>query len=144
LIENHDRFRATELASIIESISHEKVGVCLDCVNSLGAGEGLQWVSDVLAPFTVNLHIKDFSIRRVSHQMGFVVTGAPAGSGMTHVPELLNKLSRYKRCTSAVLEQWVGPESKIDDTIKKEQEWAKAGIRYLRQLPEFRQGPDNK
>lgn len=136
-IENHDRFKATELASIIDAVGHEQVGICLDCVNSLGAGEGLDWVSDVLVPYTVNLHIKDFRIQRLPHKMGFLVTGVPAGSGMTNVPLLLEKLSRYNRCKSAVLEQWLEPEKKIEDTVRKEEEWAQAGIKYLVQLPQF-------
>ena len=137
-IENHDRFQATALASLINKIDHEQVGICLDCVNSLGAGEGLDWVSDVLVPYTVNLHIKDFRIRRLSHNLGFLVTGAIAGTGMTNIPLLLEKLSRYNRCKSAVLEQWTEPENIIDDTVRKEDEWAQTGIKYLMQLPQFK------
>ena len=137
-IENHDRFKAAELASLMDDVGHERVGICLDCVNSLGAGEGLAWVSDVLAPYTVNLHIKDFCIQRLSHKMGFLITGAPAGTGMTDVPMLLEKLSRYKRCTSAVLEQWMEPENSIEETIRRENEFAEISIKYLSQLPQFR------
>ena len=77
-IENHDRFKARELAGIVEAISDERVGICLDSVNSIGAGEGLEWVADILVPYTVNLHIKDFTIRLFDHKMGFVVAGARA------------------------------------------------------------------
>lgn len=143
-IENHDRFKATELASVMDAIGHEQVGICLDCVNSLGAGEGLDYTTDVLAPYTVNLHIKDFSIQRLPHKMGFLVTGTPAGDGMMNVPLLLEKLSRYNRCKSAVLEQWIEPEKNVEDTIEKEHKWAQAGIRYLAQLPQFtRTVPDD-
>src|SRR5688572_18214544 len=70
-IENHDRFKADELVSIMNAVNDPSVGICLDCVNSLGAGEGLEWVLNRLAPFTVNLHIKDFKIERLYHKMGF-------------------------------------------------------------------------
>ncbi len=136
-IENHDRFKATELVAIMEAIGHERVGICLDCVNSLGAGEGLIWVSDVLVPYTVNLHIKDFVIKRLPHKMGFLVNGVPAGTGMTNIPMLLEKLSPYNRCDSAVLEQWLEPDINIEDTVRRENEWADKGIRYLTQLPQF-------
>ena len=106
----------------MDSIADERVGICLDCVNSLGAGEGLEWVSSVLIPYTVNLHIKDFTIQRFSHKMGFTVTGSPTGKGMTNVPRLLEKLAKYDRCKSAVLEQWVTPEEKIEDTLRKEKD----------------------
>ena len=78
-IENHDRFKAKELSFIMQSVDSDYVGICLDCVNSIGAGEGLEWVASTLMPFTVNLHVKDFIIQRVGHQMGFTVTGTPLG-----------------------------------------------------------------
>lgn len=137
-IENHDRFKAKELAAIMDAIGSERVGICLDCVNSLGAGEGLDWVSSVLVPYTVNLHVKDFTIRRFSHMMGFTVTGTPTGEGMTNVPRLLDNLAPFNRCESAILEQWVEPDGDIENTVKKEMEWAARSIRYLKQLPHFK------
>lgn len=142
-IENHDRFKATELASIMDAIADDQVGICLDCVNSLGAGEGLDWVSKVLIPYTVNLHIKDFKIQRLAHNMGFKVTGVPTGQGMTNVPGLLDQLSRHARCKSTVLEQWVVPEENIDDTVRKENEWADESLRYLKQLQHFKRKERN-
>ena len=137
-IENHDRFKARELADMIDAIGSEQVGICLDCVNSLGAGEGLEWVSSVLAPYTVNLHIKDFLIRRFPHNMGFTVTGIPTGQGMINVPWIVEKLHPYKRCKTGVLEQWVTPASDIEDTVRKEHAWAEEGLHYLKQLDQFK------
>jgi sugar phosphate isomerase/epimerase len=136
-IENHDRLKATELVHIMEKISDEHVGICLDSVNSIGAGEGIEWVTEMLAPFTVNLHIKDFVIRRVSHNMGFTVAGAPAGHGMLDLSMVMDKVLKYDRCQSAVLEQWVVPEKQLDETLKKEKQWATDGISYLKHLPYF-------
>ena len=137
-IENHDRFKARELVYMMEAISDDRVGICLDSVNSIGAGEGIEWVTDLLAPFTVNLHIKDFTVRRFPHNMGFTVAGAPSGQGMLDLPMVMEKLSKYNRCHSAILEQWVIPEERIADTIKKEKRWAVEGINYLKQLAYFR------
>ncbi len=136
-IENHDRFKAKELANLMDSIDSDHVGICLDSVNSMGAGEGLDYVSDVLAPYTVNLHIKDFKVERLSHKMGFTITGTPAGKGMTNVPMLMEKLSKYNRCQSAVLEQWVPFENALEDTIRTEKKWADESIAYLKSLPYF-------
>ena len=55
------------------------VGICLDTVNSFGSLEGPEVVIETLAPYTVNLHIKDFDIRRTDHNMGFTIFGTPAG-----------------------------------------------------------------
>jgi len=136
-IENHDRFKAKELAFIMQSVNSDSVGICLDCVNSIGAGEGLEWVASTLLPFTVNLHVKDFTIQRVGHQMGFTVTGTPLGKGMIKLGVLLEKLREYHRCESAVIEQWVTPESTLEETIRKEEKWANESIEYIKQLSSF-------
>lgn len=138
-IENHDRFRAREIAAIMDVVNDEHVGVCLDCVNSLGAGEGIEHVSAVLAPHTINLHIKDYTIQRLPHKMGFIVEGCPSGKGMTDVPSLLDLIAPYGRCESAVLEQWVIPEPSLDATIAKERNWAMTGLAYLKKQPIFNQ-----
>jgi 3-oxoisoapionate decarboxylase len=137
-IENHDRFKAKELATMMEAVGSEYVGICLDCVNSMGAGEGLEYVADMLSPYTVNLHIKDFSVQRLSHKMGFIITGVPAGTGMTNVPLLMEKLSKYNRCQSAVLEQWVPLQNTLEETIETEKKWAEQSIQYLKSLPYFK------
>jgi 3-oxoisoapionate decarboxylase len=137
-IENHDRFKARELAGIMDAVGDDSVGICLDSVNSIGAGEGLEWVTELLAPYTVNLHIKDFRIQRFQHKMGFIVTGAPAGTGMLDVSKIINKLSSFGRCQSAILEQWATPEATADLTIEKENRWADQGIKYLKGLSYFK------
>jgi sugar phosphate isomerase/epimerase len=80
-LENHDRFKAAALAWIIEQVGLEHAGICLDTVNSFGALEGPEVVVRTLAPYTLNLHVKDFAVQRVDSQMGFIVTGSPAGRG---------------------------------------------------------------
>lgn len=133
-IENHDRFPARGLRDMIEAVGSERVGVCLDTANSLGANEGIREVAEVLGPYTVNLHIKDFTVERLPYLMGFTVLGRPAGSGMLDVPELLQQLQPHGRCRSAILELWTPPEEDIEDTVKKEALWAGDSVQYLKQF----------
>jgi sugar phosphate isomerase/epimerase len=133
-IENHDRFRAREFEQIIQAVGSEWVGICLDSVNSMGAGEGFAEVSRILMPYTINLHIKDFTIRRVFHKMGIIIEGAPAGRGMLNISELVSALSEKGLCRSAILELWTPPEAAIEDTILKEERWASESIKYLKRI----------
>jgi sugar phosphate isomerase/epimerase len=133
-IENHDRLKAAELAEMVKLVDHANVGICLDCVNSMGAGEGLEHVVGLLAPYTVNLHIKDYKIHRLSHKMGFIIDGEIAGKGMLDVSWLLSKINYYNRCQSAILEQWVPPENNSKDTCEKEKKWAFDSIHYLQSV----------
>lgn len=131
-IENHDRFKAAEFAEMVERAGSKYIGICLDSVNSMGAGEGLETVIEKLAPLTVNLHVKEFSVKRVFHKMGYVIEGCPLGEGMLPVQELINKVS--PRCNSAILEQWTPPEVTIGKTIEKEARWAEESIKYLKNM----------
>ena len=133
-IENHDRLKARDFEKIIRSCGSDMVGICLDSVNSMGAGEGFETVSEILIPYTINLHIKDFTIFRVPHKMGLVIEGRPAGKGMLNIRELVERLSGLKRCQSAILELWTPPEKKIEDTIAKEEQWADESIEYLKNI----------
>jgi sugar phosphate isomerase/epimerase len=133
-VENHDRFSARELAQIIASVASPRVGVCLDTVNSFGALEGPEVVMETLAPFTVSLHIKDFAITRLSHQMGFLIEGRPAGQGRLDVPWLLERCAAAGSDPNAILELWTPPERDIAATIAKEACWAEQSVAYLRQL----------
>lgn len=133
-IENHDRFKAREFENIIQSVGSEWVGICLDSVNSMGAGEGFEEVSRILLPYTINLHIKDFTIRRVSHKMGIIIEGSPAGKGMLNIKELIDKLIILTRCDSTILELWTPPETEIRDTIGKEERWASESIKFLKTI----------
>ena len=133
-IENHDRFKAREFEHIIKSVGSEWVGICLDSVNSMGAGEGFETVSEILIPYTINLHVKDFTIFRVSHKMGLVIEGRPAGKGMLNIPELVCSLDERGLCDSAILELWTPPGEDISKTILKESAWADESIGYLKTI----------
>jgi sugar phosphate isomerase/epimerase len=133
-IENHDRLKAREFEKIIQSVGCDMVGICLDSVNSIGAGEGFETVCDVLIPYTFNLHVKDFVIFRAPHKMGFTVEGRPAGQGMLNLPELFERVEDTGLCHSAILELWTPPADNIEDTLMKETEWARMSINYMKSL----------
>lgn len=133
-IENHDRFPAATLRSITDAIFSDRIGVCLDTANSLGAGEDIVRVASVLAPVTVNLHVKDFAIERVPHGMGFTVSGRPAGAGILDLPSVLRRIEPFGRCITAVLELWTPPELDIQRTVAKEEAWAAQSLEYLKPL----------
>lgn len=132
-IENHDRFRAQELADLVQSLG-DWTGVCLDTINSFGALEGPAVVLKTLAPLAVNLHLKDFAIRRMDHNLGFVIEGRPAGAGQLDVLDLLDLLERYQRVDTVVLELWTPPAPSLRETVDKEEHWARNSIDYLRSV----------
>jgi sugar phosphate isomerase/epimerase len=132
-IENHDRFRAEQLVHVLQALDSPYVGICLDTVNSFGSLEGPRVVVDQLGPYVVNLHVKDFSIGRLDHNMGFALEGTPAGHGMLDVPWLLSELEQYGRDFNAIIELWPAPEPDMAATVAKETAWAEQSVTTMRQ-----------
>lgn len=133
-IENHDRFKAKDLLGIMERLNSPRVGICLDTVNSFGALEGPEVALSTLGPHVVNLHIKDFAVRREGHNMGFRIFGTPAGEGSLDIPWLISTLKGMGREFAAILELWPPPENSPEETIVKELAWLKRSKRNLDEL----------
>ncbi len=133
-LENHDRFSSTSLVNIIKKTDPEFVAICLDTANSLGAGEGIQEVIRHLATYTVNLHIKDITIARVEHKMGFNIRGCAAGKGALDIPAIIKSIARYQKLHSVTLEVWSDFEDTLEKTMAREQQWAEESIQYLKKI----------
>ncbi len=132
-LENHDRFGATTLVRIVEELGTDFAGICLDTVNSFGALEGPEAVAATLGPYVLSVHLKDFTVTRPPHQMGFVVEGCAAGRGRLNVPWLLDTLTDLAvHPFSAVLETWVSPAGDLEQTLARERAWTEDGVAHLR------------
>ena len=133
-IENPDRMKARTLAEIIEQIGSSQVGVCLDVLNALAALEGPDVTVETLGPYVVNLHVKDFAVRRANHGMGLALEGRPAGKGILDVRWLLERLHGFGREFNAIIELWPPLEASIEQTIRTEDRWAAESVAYMQTL----------
>lgn len=126
-IENHDRFPARVFAEMIEELGPDRYGICLDTANSLGCLEGTEYVVNTLAPYTVNLHVKDIRIRRLWHNMGFEVTGTPAGEGDLDIPWIV---SQVPQAESAIIEIWASE----DNAYVEERRMLDASVPFMERI----------
>jgi sugar phosphate isomerase/epimerase len=133
-IENHDRLRVEELLEVMRLAGGKGVGVCLDTVNSFGCLEDPRRVIEALAPHVVNLHLKDFVVRRIQGGMGFEIAGAPAGEGMLGAAGVVERLRGEGRPFSATLELWPPRQADPGRTVELEQEWIRSSLRNLRRM----------
>jgi sugar phosphate isomerase/epimerase len=131
-IENHGLHTTKQLASLFDSIGHPMVGCCLDTVNSFAALETPDQVIAELAPYVLNVHIKDFDVTRIDHQMGYNVLGTAAGYGKLQVENLLNTLRNHQKDPNLILEIWVPYTHNIEDTIQLENKWFDMSLEYLK------------
>ena len=129
-IENHDRLPSAVLAAIVEELGTDWVGICLDTVNSLGALEGPDMVIATLGPYTVNVHVKDFTIDRSNSSLGFDVRGRPVGGGRLDLDHLFATVAQNHPVT-AVIELWTPRQASETETIALERRWAEQSVDHL-------------
>lgn len=131
-VENHERYACADLAELIRNLGSERVGVCLDTVNSLGRGEGLKEVVETLMPYSKCLHVKDFVAIRGRSNMGFEITGAITGSGRLDIPAHIAAYREVCPNGSVILEQWTAYTGDLRESIQIQNDWAQKGMDYLR------------
>ena len=125
---------AADLHAALDEVHSSYVGLVLDMVNSLAVPEGWKYVTQLLAPHTMCLHYKDFTIKRAWHMMGFICEGMPAGKGMVETEWLLNELKASLYDFNVIIELWPPEQEKLQDTIDLEQAWAIESVAYLRKF----------
>jgi sugar phosphate isomerase/epimerase len=59
-IENHFNTPSPRMVELLDAVSGDALGVCLDVANSICAGEWPMETVRMLAPYTINLHFKDY------------------------------------------------------------------------------------
>ncbi|WP_165822362.1 sugar phosphate isomerase/epimerase family protein [Paenibacillus montanisoli] len=134
-IENHGLHTTRQLVQLFESLNHSHVGCCLDTVNSFGALESPDVVIQRLVPYLANLHIKDFEIKRVDHQLGFTILGAPAGAGRLDYELLRESIAANgKSDASAILELWTPFTETVERTAELERSWMEQSVAYLKSI----------
>ncbi|MEP3429973.1 MAG: TIM barrel protein [Roseibium sp.] len=130
-IENHFNYPSPRLVKLLEAISDDQVGVCLDVANSICAGEWPMETVALLAPHTINLHLKDYVIEPDPYGVGFRIYGAPLGQGKTDCQAVLNAAD-YPADMSVIMEHWLPQEKDMPSAQAKEHEWLAQSIKYAR------------
>nr|WP_234705843.1 TIM barrel protein [Sinorhizobium meliloti] len=94
-IENHFNYPSPRMVELLEAVADESLGVCLDVANSICAGEWPMTTIRMLAPYTINLHLKDYRItprslwRRLPYPWHAAWRGPGGDRGNPRVPVAL-------------------------------------------------------
>ncbi len=123
---------AADLRAALDELHSPFVGVVLDMVNSLAVPEGWKETTRLLAPHTMCVHYKDFTIKRAWHMMGFICEGTPSGKGMVETKWLFETLKASPYDYNVIIELWPPEQPDLENTIALEQQWATESVSYLR------------
>ncbi|NOZ21479.1 MAG: sugar phosphate isomerase/epimerase [Planctomycetes bacterium] len=92
-VENHLDFTIQELHDLIKECDASNVGVIFDVGNPIGTLDDPLEAADLLGPYTVATHYKDFAVEEVTR--GFVMTMVPLGCGSLQLPEITKRLLKH-------------------------------------------------
>jgi sugar phosphate isomerase/epimerase len=132
-IENHFLLPSPELIKLVESVDSAAVGVCLDTANSLACQEWPLETVRQLAPYALNVHLKDYRIDPHPEGIGVVISGAPLGEGKQNIPAILEAISSTRKDINVILEQWLARQGDETATLHLEREWVERSLAAARQ-----------
>jgi 3-oxoisoapionate decarboxylase len=92
-VENHLDFTVEELRDLVKSMDSPYAGVVFDIGNTLGTLDCPIDAAEILGPYTVATHYKDFAIEEVAK--GFRFTMVPLGAGSLILKAITQKLLKY-------------------------------------------------
>jgi len=131
-IENHFYLRPAELARLVQTIDHPRVGVCLDPLNSITMFVSPTETITTLAPLTVSAHVKNAIVTRP--QTGFYISGCPLDEGLVDLSWMLDTILAAGRSPNILVECWMDQLDTPTATLAQEEAWTRQGIAYMRQL----------
>jgi 3-oxoisoapionate decarboxylase len=117
-IENHFNYPSPRMVELLDSVADDALGVCLDVANSICAGEWPMTTVRMLAPYTINLHLKDYQITPDPYGVGFRIHGTPLGEGRAEIEEILACLSHCPDEMSCILEHWLPQTDDMEATCR--------------------------
>jgi sugar phosphate isomerase/epimerase len=130
-LENYEAYRTSDLAALVSKINHPFLGICLDLTNSFGALESTDEILRNLVPFTISVHLKEFSVERLEFLMGFAFRGKPTGQGMLPLRKMFDALVAASRQANVIVEQWPPFEGTLSKTLEMELSWARQSVEHL-------------
>jgi sugar phosphate isomerase/epimerase len=91
-VENHKDWLIPELLEILQRMSSEWVGVCIDTGNSIALLEDAMEVVEAFAPFVASTHIKDMGVQESAD--GFLLSEVPLGEGFLPLKRIIETVRK--------------------------------------------------
>ena len=131
-LETYEQVSTDDLVRVVEGVASPYLGVCLDPANSVARLELPANVIDRVAPYVVNMHIKDFTFTRQDGWVGFSLIGCPLGEGLLDYGAMIEKVQPDSKMISQVIEHWLPWQGTIEATCQLERQWTRHNIDTLR------------
>ena len=131
-LENHFLLSSKALVGILEEVNQPSLGICLDVANSIASKEWPEKTISQLAPFAVNLHLKDYRFEIDPYGVGFKAVGTPLGRGELDIDYVFGTLAKENRHVNVILEHWLPRETVKKEGLDVEDRWTAQSVEAAR------------
>ncbi|CAL9657032.1 3-oxo-isoapionate decarboxylase [Streptomyces sp. enrichment culture] len=133
-LETYEQVSTDDLVSVVRGVGSDHLGVVLDPGNSVARLERPVDVVAAAAPYTVNIHVKDFAFTRRDGWVGFTYAGCPLGEGLLDYDGMIAAVRRARgeRRINQIVEHWLPWQDEgFDATARLEHQWTQHSINTL-------------
>lgn len=116
-IENHKDWRVPDMLEMLERISSQYVGVCVDTNNSFALLEDPMEVVEAYAPWGFAVHLKDMAV--AEYEDGFLLADVPLGEGLLDLTKMVQILRKARPEIQFSLEMATRDPLKVPCLTKK-------------------------
>ena len=131
-VETYEQVPTARVLDVVRGVASPYLGICSDPANTVAALEMPREVIDAVAPYVLNMHIKDFAFSRKDGWVGFTYSGAPLGRGLLDYDYMVAKIQPHQRNINQIVEHWLPWQDTEADTIRLENQWTRQSIEFLR------------
>ena len=131
-LETYEQIPTRTLVDLVTETDSAHLGIVLDPGNSVAALETPRSTIDLTAPFTRNLHVKDFAFSRQAGWVGFTYAGARLGEGLLDYDYLVEQVRPHERGINQIIEHWLVWQGDSETTCRLEDDWTLHNLDYLR------------
>ncbi|MFC8332424.1 sugar phosphate isomerase/epimerase family protein [Streptomyces olivaceus] len=131
-LETYEQVATDDLVNVVRAVDDPHLGVVLDPGNSVARLERPADVVAAAAPYTVNIHVKDFAFTRRDGWVGFTYAGCPLGEGLLDYDGMIAATRPGERGINQIVEHWFPWQDEgYDATARLEHQWTQHSINTL-------------
>lgn len=132
-IETYEQVPTRDVLRVVRAIGSRNLGVCLDPGNVVAALENPIETTDAVAPYVLNVHVKDFAFARQAGWVGFTYSGTRLGEGLLDYDHMIEAVRPAERGINQIVEHWLPWQQTEEQTVRLEQEWTAHSVEFLRE-----------
>ena len=138
-LENHWEVPSQALLELVTRINDEHLGICLDTANPVCGGESALHTVELLAPYVINVHLKDYMITRdlTTDPAGYRIIGVAFGEGWLPAEAVIDVIRSKSPAETFHVELFLDQADTEPETLARERVAVRRSVENARRMLGF-------